>query len=124
MNKTPADLTDLTMAWFAQTFQTGLVPEHIWNIITWIAFLFKLASLAFAVPFLGLIVFDFCLWIWRLNRPPPGDTSQPNPITRKVQEQRASLATSPNSTSATTALNAAELAPSQRRTTYSGHTGD
>ncbi|KAL7622259.1 hypothetical protein AAE478_007763 [Parahypoxylon ruwenzoriense] len=113
--------TDL--AWLAQAFRPGVVPAEVWNIISWIAFFFKLASLAFFVPFLGLIVFDFCLWVWRLNRPVPRDTSRPNRISRKVSEQRTSMVTSSNSVGSTTALNASQAA-GQRPTVRRGHTGD
>ncbi|KAI1380345.1 hypothetical protein F4677DRAFT_256927 [Hypoxylon crocopeplum] len=119
MNTMP---TDLNMAWIAHTFPHGLMPDEVWTIITWIAFLFKLASLAFAVPLLSLIAFDFCLWIWRLNQPQPQDTSQPNRISRKAREKRANLATS-NGTGSATAL-ATDPTASQRRIAYSGHAGD
>ncbi|GAW21949.1 hypothetical protein ANO14919_114760 [Xylariales sp. No.14919] len=43
--------------------------ELLWNVVHWITFFFKLVSLAFVLPIIGLIVFDFCLWLWRLYRP-------------------------------------------------------
>ncbi|KAI0839805.1 hypothetical protein F5Y06DRAFT_15404 [Hypoxylon sp. FL0890] len=119
MNKIP---TDITMAWFAHTFHTAF-PEQVWTIITWIAFFFKLASLAFAVPLLSLIIFDFCLWLWRLNRPQPKDTSRPNRISRKATEHKTNIAASLNSSSSTTAISTNPSA-SQRRTVHSGHADD
>ncbi|KAI1431437.1 hypothetical protein GGR50DRAFT_79197 [Xylaria sp. CBS 124048] len=43
--------------------------SSLWNIVRWITFFFKLVSLAFVVPVAGLIIFDFCLWLWRVYRP-------------------------------------------------------
>ncbi|KAK5626195.1 hypothetical protein RRF57_001910 [Xylaria bambusicola] len=55
------------------------IPRNLWNIVRWIAFFFKLVSLAFVVPIIGLIVFDFCLWLWRLYRPSrPADSPHPS----------------------------------------------
>ncbi|KAK8045237.1 hypothetical protein PG993_005261 [Apiospora rasikravindrae] len=69
------------MTWYTSVLQRdGLLPATIWGLVRWIAFffvsaqLFKLASLSFAVPVFCLIVFDFCLWIWRLTRPVPAPT--------------------------------------------------
>ncbi|KAI1402717.1 hypothetical protein F4819DRAFT_485361 [Hypoxylon fuscum] len=110
------------MAWIAHTFQTGLLPAEVWTIITWIAFFFKLASIAFAVPVLGLVVFDFCLWIWRMNQPHPQDhVLRPNRLSPKATEQMSNLTLSSNGTGSTTAHSARTTA-SQRRTVYSGHT--
>ncbi|KAI1106601.1 hypothetical protein F4804DRAFT_330212 [Jackrogersella minutella] len=122
MNKIPADLT---MAWFPHTFQTiSSLPDTIWNIISWIAFFFKLASLAFIVPLMSLIIFDFCLWVWRLNRPQIEDPSQPGRISHKATEKRTNLAP-PNDTSATTtSALASGASANQRRTMHSGHTHD
>ncbi|KAI2468339.1 hypothetical protein F4781DRAFT_272286 [Annulohypoxylon bovei var. microspora] len=120
MHKIPVDLT---MAWYPHTLQTGLFPDGIWNVISWIAFFFKLASLAFVVPVMSLIVFDFCLWLWRLNRPQPNDISEPSRISRRGTEQRTHLAASPNGTSSTTAL-ASDPSASQKRTVRSGHAYD
>ncbi|KAI1416568.1 hypothetical protein F5Y13DRAFT_186186 [Hypoxylon sp. FL1857] len=119
MSKIP---TDVTMAWFAHTFHTAF-PEEVWSIITWIAFFFKLASLAFAVPILSLIVFDFCLWLWRLNKPQPKDASRPRRISRRATDHKTNLATSLNGASSATAF-AKSPPTSQRRTVHSGHTDD
>ncbi|KAI0973225.1 hypothetical protein F4678DRAFT_21156 [Xylaria arbuscula] len=51
------------------TWLDEAVPRALWNIVRWITFFFKLVSLAFVVPIVGLIIFDFCLWLWRLYRP-------------------------------------------------------
>ncbi|KAI1141566.1 hypothetical protein F5Y05DRAFT_266330 [Hypoxylon sp. FL0543] len=119
MNKIP---TDVTMAWFAHTFHTAF-PEEIWTIITWIAFFFKLASLAFAVPLLSLILFDFCLWLWRLNRPQPRDASRSSSISRRPTEHKSKMAASLDGSSSTTAF-ATNPTASQRRTAHSGQTDD
>ncbi|OTB09557.1 hypothetical protein M426DRAFT_6824 [Hypoxylon sp. CI-4A] len=112
---------DLAMTWLPHTLQTGLFPEHIWTIITWIAFFFKLASLAFAVPILGLIVFDFCLWIWRLNQPQPGDAPNTSRIPRNTTSNKPNVVVSPNGISSARSANPIA---SQRRTNRSGQTDD
>ncbi|KAI1424010.1 hypothetical protein F5Y12DRAFT_488562 [Xylaria sp. FL1777] len=53
------------LSWLGET-----IPWGLWNIVRWITFFFKIISLAFVVPIIGLIIFDFCLWLWRLYRPP------------------------------------------------------
>ncbi|KAI8957165.1 hypothetical protein F5Y11DRAFT_361075 [Daldinia sp. FL1419] len=111
------------MTRFAHTLQTGLLPDQVWTVISWIAFFFKLASLSFAVPILGLVVFDFCLWIWRLNKPQPQNTSRSNRISRKATDQRVNLATPVNGIGSATAL-ATNPTSSQRRTIYSGRISD
>ncbi|KAI0505508.1 hypothetical protein F5B22DRAFT_522385 [Xylaria bambusicola] len=66
------------------------ILRNLWNIVRWIAFFFKLVSLAFVVPIIGLIIFDFCLWLWRLYRPSrPADSPHPSPRLPKdyVQQQ-------------------------------------
>ncbi|KAI1768554.1 hypothetical protein GGR53DRAFT_462229 [Hypoxylon sp. FL1150] len=120
MNKIP---TDLTMTWFAHSSQSNLMPAEIWTIIPWIAFFFKLASLAFAVPILSLIVFDFCLWIWRQNRPQPRDASQSKSPSRRATSHNANLATSLNTASSTTARSI-NSAANQRRPIHSGRADD
>ncbi|KAI0120516.1 hypothetical protein F4776DRAFT_239862 [Hypoxylon sp. NC0597] len=110
---------DLTMAWFAHSFHTAF-PEEVWSIITWIAFFFKLASLTFAVPILSLIIFDFFLWLWRLNRPQPIDPSQPSRISRRAAERKTNIAAPLHGVSSTTTF-ATNPSASQRRTVHSGH---
>ncbi|KAH9907471.1 hypothetical protein F4778DRAFT_542075 [Xylariomycetidae sp. FL2044] len=69
-----------SFTWLGQAYQSNLLSAEISTVVRWIAFFFKVASLAFALPILSLIVFDFCLWIWRLlNRPPPPSSSSPPP---------------------------------------------
>ncbi|KAI1116466.1 hypothetical protein F5Y14DRAFT_65751 [Nemania sp. NC0429] len=46
------------------------VLSSLWSLVRWITFFCKLASLAFVLPIIGLIAFDFALWLWRLYRPP------------------------------------------------------
>ncbi|KAJ1327969.1 hypothetical protein MN608_07304 [Microdochium nivale] len=52
------------------------VSNIIWSAVGWTAFVFKLMALALVVPFLGLIVFDFFLWIWK--DVPPKDSRESN----------------------------------------------
>ncbi|KAI0468997.1 hypothetical protein F4859DRAFT_144877 [Xylaria cf. heliscus] len=64
------------VAWLSE----GL-PSILWTIVRWVTFFFKLASLAFIIPILGLIIFDFCVWLWRLYRPSsPADSPQPSRV--------------------------------------------
>lgn len=114
---------DLTTTWFAHALQSKVFPEHIWTVISWIAFFFKLASLAFFVPLLGLIIFDFGLWLWRLNRSPPKDASRSSRILRKGTEQSNSTIAPSGGTSSSTAF-ATNLNASQKRTIYPGRTDD
>lgn len=111
------------MDWLSHTFQTGLFLDNVWTAITWIAFFFKLASFAFVGPLFGLIIFDFCLWIWRLIQLQPTDEAQPNHITIETKEQRTNPTVSPNGTSSATALSTNPVT-SQRRNVYLGQTGD
>ncbi|KAI1370030.1 hypothetical protein F5Y08DRAFT_8293 [Xylaria arbuscula] len=77
------------------------IPQALWNVVRWITFCFKLISLAFVVPIVGLIIFDFCLWLWRLYRPSRHPDS-PRPSTRipkdYVQQQPPSSPTKARST--------------------------
>ncbi|KAI8635695.1 hypothetical protein F5Y19DRAFT_469585 [Xylariaceae sp. FL1651] len=100
------------VAWFREAF-----PSSIWSIIRWIAFFFKLISLAFAVPIIGLIVFDFCLWLWRLYRPSLPESSL---ASRPPKERTQELPDPPTSTKASSSAIDIEtkLPDSERRTTY------
>ncbi|OTB14463.1 hypothetical protein K445DRAFT_23470 [Daldinia sp. EC12] len=109
------------MTRFAHSLQTSLLPDQVWMVISWIAFFFKLASLAFVGPIIGLIIFDFCLWIYRLNQPLPQTASRPNRIARKATNRGANSTSSTNGIASATAL-AANSTTSQRRTVYSGQT--
>ncbi|KAI1499504.1 hypothetical protein F5X99DRAFT_282493 [Biscogniauxia marginata] len=111
MNKMPIDVT---MTWFVQAFHSNVLPTTVWTIIGWIAFFFKLASLSFAIPIISLIVFDFFLWLWRLNRPPPRDSSQRSKALKTSAQPPSTSFTSSSATKPN-----ADLASSQRRVGYS-----
>ncbi|CAJ2505309.1 Uu.00g127030.m01.CDS01 [Anthostomella pinea] len=122
MNKMPVEET---LSRIAQVFHSGDALAIIWNIIRWVAFFFKLASLACAIPLIGLVVFDFFLWIWRINRPPPRDTPQPsrNPSRSPSGRFKQPLhhpANGSGSSSATTSTT--DNSTSQRRTIFSTET--
>ncbi|KAI0174204.1 hypothetical protein BJ166DRAFT_141086 [Pestalotiopsis sp. NC0098] len=51
------------MAWYSSALP---VPPEISSLIGWLAFFFKVMSLLFAGPLIALILFDICLWVWRL----------------------------------------------------------
>ncbi|KAI1078051.1 hypothetical protein F5B20DRAFT_238900 [Whalleya microplaca] len=119
MSKMPVDMS---ITWLTHTFRSGLFPAEIWSVISWIAFAFKLISLAFAVPILGLIIFDFCLWVWRLNRPHPDDDPRPHKVAHTSTAHKTRPAPSANSASSATPF-AQDPASTQRRTAYSRHTG-
>ncbi|KAI0602133.1 hypothetical protein F4775DRAFT_302116 [Biscogniauxia sp. FL1348] len=125
MNKMPIDET---MAWFAQGLHSHVVPATVWTIISWIAFFFKLVSLSFAIPIIGLILFDFCLWLWRLNRPPPRDSPQnsskaPRTSAQPPSTSLGSVSSSVSSSSSSSAMKSTgNLASSQRRVGYSAQT--
>ncbi|KAI1472838.1 uncharacterized protein F4812DRAFT_454656 [Daldinia caldariorum] len=116
MSKLPIDLA---MTRFAHNLQTGLLPDQVWMVITWIAFFFKLVSLAFVGPLIGLVIFDFCLWIYRLHQPQPQTASRTNRISRKVTGRSANPTSPGNDIGSATAL-APNSTTSQRRTVYSG----
>ncbi|KAI0541921.1 hypothetical protein GGR58DRAFT_497557 [Xylaria digitata] len=60
----------------------------LWNVVRWITFFFKLVSLAFVLPIIGLIVFDFCVWLWRLYRPSsPADSPHSGRAPRDYAQQ-------------------------------------
>ncbi|KAI3335602.1 hypothetical protein F4824DRAFT_150656 [Ustulina deusta] len=64
------------------------IPRGLWNIVRWITFFFKLVSLAFVVPIIGLIIFDFCLWLWRLYRPSlPADSPRSGRLPKDYVQQ-------------------------------------
>ncbi|KAH6648088.1 hypothetical protein BKA67DRAFT_662818 [Truncatella angustata] len=74
------------MAWYSGVVP---IPLEVWSMVGWISFFFKLASLAFAGPLIALVIFDICLWIWRLVRTEPRNVSP---------SQRASLSPKPGAT--------------------------
>ncbi|KAI5866234.1 hypothetical protein GGS23DRAFT_376302 [Durotheca rogersii] len=113
---------DLTATWLVQALRPGSVPAEVWSVINWIAFCFKLASLAFFIPFASLILFDFCLWIWRLNQPRPRDAPRPSRIVREPPKQDARLtaSASPSGPGSTTAFDT-NRATGQRLRSRPGH---
>ncbi|KAI1337050.1 hypothetical protein F5Y15DRAFT_168430 [Xylariaceae sp. FL0016] len=118
MGKVPAEQT---MAWIIHALHAGgVVPDGLWSLVRWIAFLCKLASLAFAIPIIGLIVFDFCLWIWRLNRPQPRDLPQPSRASSQHRNKIPSSRLSPANGSSSTNP---PISTSQRRIAYQAEMG-
>ncbi|KAI1185351.1 hypothetical protein F5B17DRAFT_35280 [Nemania serpens] len=78
------------------------VPSILWSVVRCITFLCKLASLAFILPIIGLIIFDFCLWLWRLYRPPslPADSPRSSRRPRDYVQQpstNSAIASAPSS---------------------------
>ncbi|KAI8950270.1 hypothetical protein F4801DRAFT_353738 [Xylaria longipes] len=105
------------VAWLSEGFLSSL-----WNIVRWVAFFFKLVSLAFIVPIVGLIVFDFCLWLWRLYRPSlHADSPRSSRVPRDLVQPP-----SPNSTKASTTVVELKTEPqtTKRRATYGTISGD
>ncbi|KAI1159858.1 hypothetical protein F5B18DRAFT_655180 [Nemania serpens] len=96
---------------------TAAVPSALWNVVRWITFFCKLASLAFAVPIIGLIVFDFCLWLWRLYRPPslPADSPRSSRLPRDYVQQPS---TNPAVASSTVVELETRPQSAERRATY------
>ncbi|KAK8116126.1 hypothetical protein PG984_012628 [Apiospora sp. TS-2023a] len=85
------------MTWYTSVLQI----DTVWGLVRWVAFFFKLASLSFAVPVFCLIVFDFCLWLWRMTRPVPAPTPlQPSLAQASGQKQSAPFALSTGSSNA------------------------
>ncbi|KAI0450787.1 hypothetical protein F5B21DRAFT_517230 [Xylaria acuta] len=98
------------------------LPAGLWNIVRWVAFFFKLVSLAFVVPIIGLIIFDFCLWLWRLYRPSlPADSPRSSRVPRDYVQQPP-----PTSTRASTTVIELEAEPqaAERRVVYGTVTCD
>ncbi|KAI1741797.1 hypothetical protein F4680DRAFT_446803 [Xylaria scruposa] len=105
------------VAWLSE----GL-PSSLWNIVRWVTFFFKLVSLAFVVPIIGLIIFDFCLWLWRLYRPSlPADSPRSSRVPRDYVQQP-----SPSSTGASTTVIGLETKSqaTKKRAAYGTATGD
>ncbi|KAI0864532.1 hypothetical protein F4860DRAFT_411611 [Xylaria cubensis] len=105
------------VAWLTE----GL-PSTLWNIVRWVTFFFKLVSLAFVVPIIGLIIFDFCLWLWRLFRPSlAADSPRSSRVPRDYVQHP-----SPSSTSASTTVIEPETKSqvTERRAAYGTTTGD
>ncbi|KAI0026183.1 hypothetical protein F4780DRAFT_12564 [Xylariomycetidae sp. FL0641] len=85
MTKMPVEET---FTWLLQEVRFGVLATSIWNIVRGLAFLFKLASLAFAIPIAALIAFDFIYWLYRLCRGQPAEPSQQSSrvLTSKLSE--------------------------------------
>ncbi|KAI1177966.1 hypothetical protein F4777DRAFT_576517 [Nemania sp. FL0916] len=94
----------------------GAVPSTLWSIVRWIAFIFKLASLASVIPIIGLIVFDFCIWLWRLYRPSkPADSPR---LSRPPKDYIQQPSPTPTRASSSTAENQVKSQTADRRITY------
>ncbi|ROV88526.1 hypothetical protein VSDG_09341 [Cytospora chrysosperma] len=67
-----------------------------WNVVTnstsWIvqliSWFFITLALSFFLPLAGLVLFDFCLWLWRMAWPP---TTTATIITTRGSRRRESL---------------------------------
>ncbi|KAI0878710.1 hypothetical protein GGS24DRAFT_372401 [Hypoxylon argillaceum] len=98
------------------TWLGGAIPSSLWTIVRWVAFFFKLISLAFAIPIIGLIVFDFCVWLWRLYRPSmPTDSPRSSRLPKDYVQPPASSSTKAFSTVVETET---KSQATERRTTY------
>ncbi|KAI3321249.1 hypothetical protein HD806DRAFT_203022 [Xylariaceae sp. AK1471] len=100
------------VAWLGEA-----IPSSLWSIVRWTTFFFKLVSLAFAVPIIGLIVFDFCLWLWRLYSPSRPDPPRPSRLPRD-HIQQPSRPPSSNIASSSAIDLETELRANERRSAY------
>ncbi|KAJ8124700.1 hypothetical protein O1611_g8940 [Lasiodiplodia mahajangana] len=97
----------------------GAIPSALWTVVRWVTFFFKLASLAFAVPIIGLIVFDFCVWLWRLFRPSlPADSPRPSRSNRLPKDYVQQPAPSSARAFSTVVELKTESQAIEKRTTY------
>ncbi|KAI1124238.1 hypothetical protein F5Y10DRAFT_33431 [Nemania abortiva] len=97
----------------------GAIPSGLWTVVRWVTFFFKLVSLAFAVPILGLIVFDFCVWVWRLFRPSlPTDSPRASRSNRRPKDYVQPPTPSPTKASSTVVELRTESQTTERRATY------
>ncbi|KXJ86303.1 hypothetical protein Micbo1qcDRAFT_36120 [Microdochium bolleyi] len=67
------------------------VSNMVWSAVNWTAFVFKLLALALALPFAGLIVFDFFLWIWKAVKGAPDSSREDNSVNAGVSASHPSL---------------------------------
>ncbi|KAI0477726.1 hypothetical protein GGR56DRAFT_423133 [Xylariaceae sp. FL0804] len=106
--------------WLVENIRESAVLSYVWAVVRWIAFFFKLASLAFVIPIGGLIVFDFCLGIYRLYRPRSRES-----LPRKGTELQATVpaAQTPASLNSSTKPSP-DLSNMQRRAVYSPEAND
>ncbi|KAI0112479.1 hypothetical protein GGR51DRAFT_42675 [Nemania sp. FL0031] len=97
----------------------GAIPSSLWTVVRWITFFFKLASLAFAVPIVGLIVFDFCVWVWRLFRPSrPTESPRASRSNRLPRDYVQQPSRSPNGAFSTVVELKTESQVIEKRTRY------
>ncbi|KAF3019669.1 hypothetical protein E8E14_003047 [Neopestalotiopsis sp. 37M] len=96
------------MAWYSSALP---VPPEISSLIGWLVFSFKMMSLFFAGPLIALILFDICLWIWRLIRgalpqgtSPSASASKPAKLSRQHSPQTENTMKNANTTSTDTKL--------------------
>ncbi|KAI1272390.1 hypothetical protein F5Y07DRAFT_303344 [Xylaria sp. FL0933] len=99
------------LGWFDE-----VIPQTLWNIVRWITFFFKLVSLAFVVPIVGLIIFDFCLGLWRLYRPRPMDSARSGRLPKDYVQQPPPP--SPSKTHGTVIDQETESQAAQRRAAF------
>lgn len=52
--------------WYSSIVELNILPVSVHYIVRMISWFFITLALAFTLPILGLIVYDFVLWIWRL----------------------------------------------------------
>ncbi|KAI1310776.1 hypothetical protein F5Y03DRAFT_28418 [Xylaria venustula] len=106
------------------TWLDEAVPRALWNIVRWITFFFKLVSLAFVVPIVGLIIFDFCLWLWRLYRPSiPAESPRSGRLPKDYVQQQQ-LPPSPTRASSTIVDLQTEPQAAGKRAAYGTLTDD
>ncbi|KAH8903053.1 hypothetical protein BR93DRAFT_981658 [Coniochaeta sp. PMI_546] len=60
-----ANLVEET-GWYSNIVELNILPVNVHYIVRMISWFFITLALAFTLPILGLIVYDFFLWIWRL----------------------------------------------------------
>ncbi|KAI0816136.1 hypothetical protein GGR55DRAFT_220351 [Xylaria sp. FL0064] len=100
-----------------------VIPQTLWNIVRWITFFFKLVSLAFVVPIVGLIIFDFCLGLWRLYRPRPTDSARSGRLPKDYVQQQPPPP-SPSKAHSTVIDQETESQAAQRRAAFGAITDD
>ncbi|KAB5566807.1 hypothetical protein GE09DRAFT_1219063 [Coniochaeta sp. 2T2.1] len=52
--------------WYSRIVELSILPFNLHYIIRMISWFFITLALAFTLPIVGLIIYDFFLWIWRL----------------------------------------------------------
>ncbi|KAJ9151308.1 hypothetical protein NKR23_g3284 [Pleurostoma richardsiae] len=69
-------LQDIVAFLQSRIMALSLVPDEYASVVRLISWFFLTLGLATGIPIASLIVFDFFLWIYRLNRPKPPRKSQ------------------------------------------------